>query len=295
MKIKSVSIALVGTLALASTLLAQGDWTVGFDRPPAVGIEVGRGEHNNHLDPDLRWQAPDDGLLQTIFFDADPKCDEEVGYVRIEKDGSILANYPIPTAAWDPDKDCWNPHDSEYTSRIFDVESGMYIDGDIGQTSGWFVYEFATHTPTPTALATVVLPPVTPEATGTPTSTPVPPTPTNTPTPWPTIVGTPPEPLSTCLSVSTVPPLPTAIPAEGFVADLYVKAVNPDMYVLYVDEVPYVYSEQQPLVGITFLPNKTYTVRVAEEAEPCKLAPVPTGLEVEPQPQNGIYLPVISQ
>lgn len=321
MILKNTSIlAGVTALLIGGSALAQGLWTVTMDEPYPVGERIAREEHSSTNNPDISWIAPKAGQVRVVLFDHDPKCHEHHGYVSIVPLNGYPTVYPVPTAGWDPGDDCNSPRDSEYTYRTFEVPKDGVVEADNGDTSGWTEVYFATNTPVPptpvatatpeppatmvvetptpdifataTPLPTATIPPV---ATATPHPTAVlpPEEPTATSTPYPTTMGPGPTPLPVCVAVSTLPPLPTAIAAEGIVVDIYVRASGAEGYTL-SDGQTATWYPTEPLRGVTLYPNRTYTISVAEGGSYCVIGAVPTGLEVPAQPRDyALALPLV--
>lgn len=272
--------AATATAALISThALAQGDWLVSKDKPATIGVQVASGSHNESY-PDVKWTANVGGLLQVVSYDNDPKCSELGHKFELNTD-----KYPVPTATGP----CEDPQDNLYSSRTFSVLSGDVAKADTHDDSGSIKFNFATNTPQ------AAQPSETPTFTPTPTNTPTPTaTATNTPIP---VEALPPAEVSACLSMWTVPELPDAIGEEGFVVDIYVDAVNAQGYTLY-DGTGYLYFEEQPLVGIRILPNRSYTVDVGNADAVCAIGGVPTGLIEDEQPilyDKYVYMPILNR
>lgn len=149
-----------------------------------------------------------------------------------------------------------------------------------------------TNTPTPTQTATST---ATTTATATPTVTHTP-APTSTPTMTPS--ATPTNEPGRCLSVTTQPALPEAIPAEGIEVDIYVEAVNPEGYWFH-DGSGVLFFDTQP-ISMRLFPNVAYKVMVSDDDAGCAIGAHPTGLEVTPQPQMPqlmieYYIPQVSK
>lgn len=257
MKRKHIVAVAAGTL-LAGTIAAYANtgWLVTENEPQLIGTEVARGQHSSNY-PDASYVAPQGGVAQTVFFDHDPKCDQEAGQVQIVG-GDI---YPVPTAPFRPGGDCADPVDGLYSSNSFPLGAGDVLRADVGDSSGTVRIYYATNTPTPTPTATA--------------------TPTVTPTPKASVE--PPTEPSRCMSIWTVPELPDAIGANGFVTDIHVTAVNPAGYTL-DDGAGVLFFAEQPLTQITIYPERVYRVTVGDSDEGCSLGSVPTGLERGEQP-----------
>jgi hypothetical protein len=199
-----VVIGLIAVLS-ASIIYAQTDWLVSTVAPAVIGVQVASGTHS-HIYPEVSWQAPTGGQLQTVFWDNDPKCGEVGALLEIERP-SGTESYPVPTAPFKTNGDCTDPVDALYSSRSFGLDAGDVANGDTRDDSGRIEFNFATNTPTPTSTSTD-----TPTATATETSTP-----TNTPSPTDTATPT-----STSTETATATPTntpeatatPTSTPTE---------------------------------------------------------------------------------
>lgn len=280
---------LAGTIYVASAAIVDG-WLIERTPPPTIGPEVASGRKN---DPGPPWAAPDGGLLQKVFWNVDPRCNETGVVAIIERVGGATERYVVPSAT-----DCKDPSGDWYVSRIFDVETGDTARVQFGEDSTQYWYYFATFTPTPEDEVTNT-PTATPTATATSTLTP---TATSTATPTATATATntplPPNEPARCLSVWTEPPLPKAIGRDGFVTDIHVNARNPESYTLF-DGLGYLYFETQPLKGIRIMPEREYKVTVGTDDPGCSLGRVPTGLPEEGQPMPELlieyYIPSVSR
>lgn len=293
---------LAGTVYVASAAVIDG-WLVEKAQPTLVGEQVAHGIKNN---PGPEWLAPVGGLLQAIFWDEDPKCDETGATLLVA--GS---SYPVPDAPFH-NGNCNDTVQGLFSSRTFDVQAGDTAHAQFGQDSGeyWLFHatytptptdtpqppDEATHTPTPTFTPTDT-PTPTNTATATPTATDTPlPTETPTMTPTPKASVEPPEEPSVCLDAWTVPELPDAIGEDGIVVDIHVEARNPFGYTLF-DGFGYLFFEEQPLVGITIYPERDYVVSVDgpvvfpdQPPDGCRIGAVPTGLEREEQPMPTLLM-----
>lgn len=279
----------------ATVIQADSGWLVEKTTPVSIGPKVSEGTKN---DPDVDWLAPVGGLLQTVFWDNDPKCNEVGAAVVIQRVAGSIESFLVPRAPIH-NNNCNDTVQALYSSRIFDVAAGDVAKADMGGDSGHYWFYFVTNTPSPKPTATSTptnTPTPTPTETTAPPETPIP---TNTPTLVPTATSTtltvepgetvlPPEIPAICLTVTTVPELPKPLPPEGIVVDIYVEAVNPEGYTLINGEVE-LYFTKQPLRGITVLPNRVYTIKVSDSDSGCVLGVVPTALSPVPQPINGNY------
>lgn len=210
---RNIAALMLGTsvaMFMVYTVLGADGWLVEKSPPAAIGKQVASGKHSAGY-PDVTWKAFADGILQTVFRDHDPKCQQEAGSVVIERVGGAVENYPIPTAPLRPGGNCTNPVDGLYTSRTFPMSDGDIAKGDIGDTSGDFVFNYATNTPRPTDAPTNT---PTSTSTATPTSTATEtatatsiPTETPTATPTETPVAT-----ATLVATLTITPVPTETP-----------------------------------------------------------------------------------
>lgn len=175
--------AIVGILLMTTAaVFAQDGWLVEKTPPAAIGPEVATGTKN---DPGPDWLAPVGGLLQTVFWDVDPKCDESGAVVIVASTA-----YTVPPAPYN-NGNCNDPVQALYSSRVFDVAGGDVAYADMGEDSGHYWFYFVTSTPTPTDAG--------PPATLTPT-----PTATNTATSTPTATATP-EPTATMTTLTATP------------------------------------------------------------------------------------------
>lgn len=297
----SVLVVILILLLFTTTVRADSGWLVEKTAPTVIGPKVSEGTKN---DPDVDWLAPVGGLLQTVFWDNDPKCNEDGATLIIQRISDMVESFLVPRAPIH-NGNCNDTVQALYSSRIFDVTAGDIARADMGGDSGHYWFYFATSTPGPTN---------TPIPTNTPTNTPVPtststntPAPTDTPTVEPTATKTtviieptptptatpgetplPPELPSVCMSVTMVPELPETIPAEGVVIDIYVEAINPAGYTLVNGEYS-LYFETQPLMGIRIRPNEHYVVKVSAEDKGCEIGVRPTALDPVPQPTAREY------
>lgn len=271
----------VAAFFVATTVMAAGDWTVSKVQPSPIGEEVVRESRNYSIEPDASWTAPDAGLVQAVFYDHDPKCDELIGYLKIERESGIFENYPVPTAPPEPGKDCTNTVDGLWSSKVVTVAESNIISGEVGETSGYLYFEFATYTPEPTATETS-LPPETVEPTSTSTST-------STPSPSPTATETVEmmPVLPSCVSIEANPPLPQAIASEGYTTTLHIEALNPEGYTLF-DGNGYLFFESEPFEIVVY-PNRSLLVYVGDtDTSPCRIGALPTNLGIGDQPSEFI-------
>jgi hypothetical protein len=244
-----VVIGLIAVLS-ASIIYAQTDWLVSTVAPAIIGVQVASGTHSNNIYPEVSWQAPTGGQLQTVFWDNDPKCGEVGALLEIERP-SGTESYPVPTAPFKTNGDCTDPVDLLYSSRSFGLDAGDVANGDTRDDSGRIEFNFATNTPIPTSTSTD-----TPTATATET-----PTPTNTALPTETSTPTnTPSPTDTATPTATSTETATATPTE-------------------TPEVPVTQETATP----TSTPTETSTPTATAVGDP--EPPEPTGLEIEPQPQ----------
>lgn len=182
-------------LALVTVLYAQDGWLVEKTPPVEIGPQVSEGIKN---DPDADWLAPVAGLLQTVFWDVDPKCDETSVVAIVAS-----VTYTVPPAPYH-NGDCTNPVQALYSSRVFDVAAGDVARVEFGEDSTHYWFYFSTFTPTPEPTVTGT---ETPTSTFTPTDTAKPP---ETPTSTSTATLTP-EPTGT---MTTLTATPTVTPTE---------------------------------------------------------------------------------
>lgn len=217
-KLHAALFALAAAIILSTVAFSQGAWEVTLISPTPIGPQVAKGQHNSSKNPDVTWVATDNGLVQAIFEDIDPKCDEVTGYVQVE--ATVL---PIPTAPGP----CVDPVDDLLSTILLTVDDGDLVGGEVGDSSGRFVFNFATFTPSPTYTPSPpATHPNTPTATPTATAT-VEPTfevataiPTHTHTPVPVVEATPTptntvEPPALDVPVTATGPAPSGLPVVG--------------------------------------------------------------------------------
>jgi hypothetical protein len=282
----------ISLIAFTTTALAQSEWLIEKNPPNPIGPEVTSGRTN---DPGPVWPAPANGLLQQVFWNVDPHCNETGVVSYIDRTDGTTEQYIVPSAT-----SCKDPSGDWYISRIFNMQTGDKARVEFGQDSTQYWAYFATHTPTPESEATntpTATPTntatTTPTATATATHTPSP-TPTSTATATATFTPQPPEQAGVCIRLSAVPPLPEAIEEAGFLTNFLVETAGTVEGYTLIDGEDISYFTSQPIENITVYPNHTYKVVVSKEDKGCVLGPKPTGLGEGPQPVRPvIYLPSI--
>jgi hypothetical protein len=267
MKISQVAITSLIAFSLLTTLVfSQGVWEVNTISPTPIGPQVAKWVHTpaSPINPDVVWPVPADGILQFIAKDHDPKCKEPIGYVQVEG-----TPYPIPTSPPKPGQDCTHTVNDLFHSRVFTVSQGSEVWGEQG-SSGSFVMNFVTFTPTPTATATT-----------TPTATPIPtevataiPTMTHTPTPTPAVEE--PEVVASCVSVFA-----EALEDGSYL--IWVEAIGATEYIFY-DGIGYQYFVSQPF-QVRLTPGVAYKIYVGDDGS------VECNFQIEPTASFPIQQP----